>query len=325
MFGVIILAAEFVPGGGVVANFRYQGLNLLRYNGGGGGMVLASEIIFVIFVCFFTRREYRCMKKDWREYFADKWNYMEIIVISLSFIAIIFYLIKTAYTYWILDMILASKGRKYIRMESLAVFDKATSEIVACILFFATIKLLRLLRFNRRVGYLTATLKFAGPAIIAFFIIISVTMVAFTSLFYLNTRTSSESFSTMLRTLETLFFIMNDKFKDLTADSRLIGPLAFFVFTFIMNFIVFTFLIAIICEAFTHIKRDLGSQPNDYEVVNYMIAVAGGVYRRYSRRVYVGKEEKDDNVENLKYIDNKLNIIMSNIKRNAKAYQSPLW
>ena len=319
MFGVILLLAEFVPGGGIVGSFSYRGLNLLRYHNNGAGMVvLITELTFIVFAVFFTRREYKTFKKEGRSYFASPWTYLEITVIFLSFVAIVLYLVKTAYTYWLLDLLTESKGRKNIRMQSLASFDKMLTQIIAFILFTATIKLLKLLRFNKRIGYLSATLKLAGPEIIAFFFILLLTVFSFVTVFYLLARTTSQDYSTFLKAIEASFFIIDQKFEDIRDGNKLVGPMMYFCFAFIMYFVVFPFLIAIVCSAFSTIKRDLSAQPNDYEVVEYMMSVVAALWRRFRPKVGPRAAEKDDVAKDLDDINRKLNKALKILKDRSK-------
>lgn len=326
MFGVILLVAEFVPGGGMSTTFRYQGLNLLRYHGGGGMVVLGCEIGFVIFILFFTRREYRTMKKEGRrEYFSVTWNYLEVLVIFMAFIAIILYLVKTAYTYWLLDLLEKSKGRKNIRMQSLAVFDKTLTQIISVMLFIVTVKLLRLLRFNKRIGYLSSTLKLAGPEILAFFSVLLVSLVSFVTVFYVIARSTSRDYSSFLNAIEASFFIIDQKFDDIHQGHKLIGPIFYFAYCFIMFFLVFPFLIAIICTAFSLVKADLSKQPNDYEVVEYMVTLTSAFARRLRPTTSPSSNTQDfEVVQNLDRINTKLDGVVSDLERHAKTYQSPL-
>lgn len=265
------------------------------------------------------------MKKEKRSYFASKWNYLEIMVIILSVVAIVFYLMKTAYTYWLLDLILESKGKKHVRMHSLAVFDKTLTQILAFVLFIATLKLLRLLRFNKRIGYLSATLKLAGGEILAFFSVMLLTMISFVSFFYFSSKTTSRDYSTFIRAIEASFFIIGDKFADIHEGSRMFGPITYFAFAFMMYFVVFPFLIAIICSAFSAVKADLGKQPNDFEVVDYMITVAGTLVKRFMPGIRAKDKHAQHDNNKLDYACKKLDIVLTDLNRNSRAYQSPIW
>ena len=325
MFGVVLLLAEFVPGGGIYTTFKFQGLNLLRYHGGGGVALLVCELIFLVFIGFFARREYAKIKKEGREYFSISWNFLEIMVIVLSVVAILLYLVKTAYVYWLLDLLAKSKGRRNIRMQSLGSFDKTLTQMIGLLMFIATLKMLRLLRFNKRIGYLGATLKLAGPEILGFLFVLLISILSFVSLFYLIARSTSQDFSTFVKTVETAFFIIDEKFQDVCRNNQILGPLAYFAYTFIMFFIVFPYLVAIVCSAFNRIKTDTSNQPNDYEVVDYMKQVAQAFYKRLRPNISPKTGEAVGEVDHLERVSRQLDKALSNLQRNSKAYQSPMF
>lgn len=271
LFAVIMFVFEFIPGGGLIPKFEFQALKLLRYHTGGGAFVLVVEIAYILFSLFYTRREFKAMKKQGWKYFASVWNLMEVWVLALSFTAIVFYLMKTSLTYYLLDKFVESKGKKYIKIQPLAFLDGVLAYVIAFQVFIATLKLLKLLRFNRRIGMLSATLRYASGDIIGFGLIFTVTLISFVTVFYLTTLTAIKDFSTFVKAAEASFFAINKKFYEITAASPVLGPAFYFVFSFILYWIVFQLLIAIICHAFAKVSQDITQQPNDYEVIEYMM------------------------------------------------------
>ncbi|XP_069950675.1 polycystin-1-like protein 2 [Cherax quadricarinatus] len=272
LFAITMFIIEFIPGGGILTKFEFQGLRLLRYHTSGGVFMLVSEIAYILFTFFYTQREYKALKKLGCSYFKSLWNLFEIWMIALSYTAIIFYLLKTSLTYYTLDKFTATKGKTYIRMQPLAFLDDVLGYVIAFQVFIGTLKLLRLLRFNKRIGMLSATLKHASGDILGFGLFFGVVFVSFVTIFYLNCFTYVKDFSTFVRAAESSFFLITKKFKEIRLGAPVFGPLFYFIFAFIMYWIVFQLLIAIICHSFAKVSEDIASQPNDYEVVDYIIS-----------------------------------------------------
>ncbi|XP_063839801.1 uncharacterized protein LOC135088742 isoform X2 [Scylla paramamosain] len=271
LFAVTMFVFEFLPGGGLLTKFEFQALKLLRYHEQGGAFVLAVEIVYILFSLFYTRREFKTMKKQGWKYFKSVWNLMEVWVLALSYTAIVFYLLKTSLTYYLLDKFIETKGKKYIKIQPLAFLDSILVYVIAFQVFIATLKLLRLLRFNRRIGMLSATLRYASGDIIGFGLIFFVTLISFVTVFYLSAMTSVKDFSSFIKAAESSFFLINQKFDEITHASPVLGPAFYFVFAFIMYWIVFQLLIAIVCHAFAKVSQDITKQPNDYEIVEYIM------------------------------------------------------
>lgn len=305
--------AEFLPGDGIYPVFEFQALNIYRYHAGGGLFLMISEILFVIFTIYFIRREHAVFKKIGKKYFDSYWNLMEIMVIGLSLVIIVFYTIKSLYSIYLMDKITESKGKKYIRLQSLATFDETTTFLIGFLLFIATVKLLKLLRFNKRIGFLSETLRACGTDLSGFALLFIVTLISFVTVFYKEAVTASAEFSTFIRAAETSTFKIAEKFKDVTQVSPVVAPIFYFIFAFIMNWIVLQVLIAIICGAFSRIKKDLSAQPNDYEVVDYMIErflnfLSTINFRK--NKVYNRENEKKTAVEKLMHINSFLDQII---------------
>lgn len=262
---------EFLPSGGLIPRFEFQGLTLLRYHSPGGFYVLVSEIGYLLFTIFYTRREYKAYKKAGREYFKSVWTFMEICVLLLSYSAIVFYLLKTSLTYYTLDKFIATKGKKYVRIQPLAFLDSTLVYITSFQVFIGNIKLLKLLKFNKRIGMLSSTLRYAAPDVLGFGLLFIITLAGFVSVFFLNAHTTVMEFSTFVKAAESSFFVINKKFDDIADAAPILGPVFYFVFAFILYWVVFQLLIAIICEAFAQVSKDLNLQTNEYEVIEYMM------------------------------------------------------
>ena len=70
----------------------------------------------------------------------------------------------------------------FVNFNTLALYDEGYSFIVALVVFFATIKLLKLLQFNRRMGMLGATVKLAAKDLKGFTFMFTIYIFAFIQL-----------------------------------------------------------------------------------------------------------------------------------------------
>lgn len=271
LFAAVMFLFEFIPGGSLLTKFEFQGLTLLRYHSPGGFYVLVSEIGYILFTIFYSRREYKAYKKAGKKYFKSVWNILEVCVLTLSYAAIVFYVLKTSLTYYTLDKFIETKGKKYVRIQPLALLDSTVAYITSFQVFIGNIKLLKLLRFNKRIGMLSSTLRYAAADILGFGLLFIITLVSFVTVFYLNAHTTVMEFSTFVKAAESSFFLINKKFDEITNSAPILGPAFYFVFAFILYWVVFQLLIAIICQAFAQVSKDLNLQANDYEIIEYLL------------------------------------------------------
>ena len=71
---------------------------------------------------------------------------------------------------------------------------------------------LKLLRFNRRVGFFTATLRYAMMELLQFGIMFIIAFLAFTNVFYFTFSSILVDYGTYITTMETLLTTMLNKF-----------------------------------------------------------------------------------------------------------------
>jgi hypothetical protein len=93
-----------------------------------------------------------------------------------------------------------------------ATFDDGGTTMLGFVVFFGTMKLLRLLRVSERLNTLTETLKRARPELMGFSVVFAIFYTAFCTLFYLVLSPLLTSFSSYLLTLEEAFSAILGKF-----------------------------------------------------------------------------------------------------------------
>ena len=120
-------------------------------------------------------------------------------------------------------------------------WDYIFSVILALLVFLATLKFLKLLRFNKKVTQLCSTLTLAAKPLLGFFITFLILFCAFAMMGTLAFGRENYDYHTFISTLETLFAMMllSFNFSGLEEASRIIGPVskgaARSAFSFIKN------------------------------------------------------------------------------------------
>ena len=83
--------------------------------------------------------------------------------------------------------------------------------ILDIIIFLANIKLLKLLRFNKKINALGLTLSYIASPLLSFLLALLIVFIAFAQLSYVVFARVLLSFSTFLASCETLFTLMLSK------------------------------------------------------------------------------------------------------------------
>ena len=99
-------------------------------------------------------------------------------------------------------------------------------------MFFATVKFIRLLRFNKRMSLLGQTLRVAARGLAMFGIMFMIVFMAYAQFFYNIYFMDLYNFSTLVYTMETCLQMLVGKFNfnAMQFASPILGPATFFCY-----------------------------------------------------------------------------------------------
>jgi len=169
---------------------------------------------------------------------------------------------------------------KYVNFVTIGVWDEVYGFIMALVVFLSTLKFINMLKFNRRMGMLTDTIKLATKDMKAFVITFFIYFFAFSQLGYLLFGSELSTYSSFVHTVESLFSLaLGDfDFHALMIAQPILGPLFFFLFMAIIFVGMQAMFLTIICEAFVIVRGNLAYQKNDYEIVDYVVNKFKGLF-----------------------------------------------
>lgn len=274
LFGICTLVAEFIPAGGIVTSYRIEAVNLLSYYTGAMLFQLICEILFVMFIVFFLIKEGRNLYKQRKVYFTQFWNYVELAIIVFSISGICMYFYKLVQTKKIIQKFKDTHGNGYMKLQYVGYWHEILMYMVGWTVFLATLKFIRLLRFNKRMSMLGATLKVGAKPLSQFSVLFLVVFFSYAQFFFLIYSQLMQSFSTVIKSAETCLQMLLGRFNfnAMQEASPLLGPAFFFFYVITVAYILINMFLVILNESFSQVRRDLSKQSNDYELVEFMIS-----------------------------------------------------
>ena len=125
---------------------------------------------------------------------------------------------------------------EFVNFNTIGMWDEMYTNITAIIVFCATLKFLKLLRFNKKIGMLAATLRYAMKDLAAFSVTFSIIFFAFTQFGFLVFGTMTATYKTFLTALASVFRFSIGQYvlKELQDADYYLGSVYFFVFVFIV-------------------------------------------------------------------------------------------
>eukprot|EP00058_Branchiostoma_floridae_P020618 XP_002606108.1 hypothetical protein BRAFLDRAFT_88018 [Branchiostoma floridae] len=301
---------EVLPSGNMMPSYNISPVRLLSYYSSLDTLKLVCQVTYFGFLLYFMYRELRELCRDRTKYFADIWNWMELFVIAVSIAAIVAYFYKMVVTNSLLDDLARTNGRDktYVNLQYVSGWNQLYEYLVSCLVYATTLKLFRLLRFNRRMSLLSATIRHSSKELTGFATIIGVLFMSFSMLGYLVLGIHLKDFSSFVDTLETLVGTTMGYFEvdEIIAAKPFMGTILFVSFSVSMAFVILNVFVGILTTSFEEVRKENDKQANDYEIVDFMLGVTfperidqfvSSVYRLY----ITPQAQQENAIDDLEY------------------------
>ena len=272
LFGVATFLTEWIPTNGVIYFSNVKVARLYSFGNDLHIVTLVCEIFLACFVVVFMYAEIKKMYKLRKDYFRDPWNWLEMaqIVLILTCAGAIFQ--RTSFAQNAIEQ-MKSNPEKFISFSRTITWDEVFGYSLAFLVFFANLKLLKLIRFNHRIYQFTQTLSTAASPLMSFMIVFSIFYVAYSILFYAMFGAILPEYRSFLFTIETLFNTIMGAFdfEIIRENNRILGPIIFFSFMMIMVMILLNVFLTILMDSYAEVQEDEHLTSEDSEVVDMII------------------------------------------------------
>lgn len=273
LFGITTYLAETLESAGIFPMMRIEPINLLNHYTSTAMFQVVCEVGYMCFVVFFIVKEIRSYRlMGWRKYFKRFWTWVELLVICLSIGSIVLYFFRYLMTNKLIKRFKETNGNGYMKFQYVAYWHELLMYLVGWLVFLATIKFLRLLRFNKKMSLLAATLKHAAYSLLMFGLMFSIVFMAFVQFFYYLYFINLDDFRTVVHAAETCLQMILGRFNFFAMKdaSSVLGPMFFFIYVISVGYILINMFITILNDSFSAVRADIEKQRNDYEMVEFI-------------------------------------------------------
>lgn len=193
------------------------------------------------------------------------------VIIILSFAGFALFIVQYIQMKKITQRFKETKGNAYMKFERVARWTELYQYMVGLLIFFTILKLIKLLRFNKKVSLLASTLQHCGKRLAVFAVIFLIIFGSFVQFFHIILLNDMYEFNTLLKSFETCFAMMLGRFEaqEMTR-SNVFSPFFFILFMVVNMFILLNMALSIVIESFTAVKNDADQQGNEHEIVEYI-------------------------------------------------------
>ncbi|NXK82629.1 PK2L2 protein, partial [Amazona guildingii] len=263
LFCIVRLVVEFPATGGAFTSIHIYSVKLLRYITHYDYFLASCEIIFCLFIIAFIIQEAIKIVKLKREYFRSGWSWLDLMLLMVSILAIIFNIYSTVEVSLLMEELL-SDANVYPDFYFLTFWQVLYNNMIAVNIFFAWIKVLKYVRFNKTMEQLSSTLSRCAKDIIGFAVIFFIVFFAYAQFGYLVFGSQVEEFSTFQKCVFTQFRLVlgEFEFENTEAVNRILGPIYFISFVFFVFFVLLNMFLAIINDTYSEVKADYDMMPS---------------------------------------------------------------
>ena len=234
----------------------------------------ACQILFLVFiiVCFVAE-----IIKFFREqsYLGQLWNWIELLLLATSFVAVAMSFMKGKYTSMYVKEI---QRNPYETFSSDYIVKWTDHEIfwLSLTIFILTLKLLRLIRFNHHICQMQGTLQRSAKAVLSFSLVFGMVVVAFAHfgvLCFGPTMPVFWSFFQSLRVLLQMSIGRKIDYVRLALQYPNWGPIFLFFFLNCINFVLINVFVAILVDQYNDIRLESGKEFDDAKLGTFMFHV----------------------------------------------------
>uniref|UniRef100_A0A3P9CAV6 Polycystic kidney disease 1 like 2a n=1 Tax=Maylandia zebra TaxID=106582 RepID=A0A3P9CAV6_9CICH len=248
-----------------------QTVRLYQSTGGLHIFVVASEIIYFLFIIYYMFVQGKLMRKQKWTYFKNKWNLLELAIIILSWSALCVFIKRTLLGNR--DMNYYQNNKEFVSFHETAKADAVLGYLIAFLVLLATVKLWHLLRLNPKLHMITATLQRAWTDISGFLVVMTIMFLAY-SIAQSNLMYGWKlySYRTLLDAVQTMVSLQLGIFnyEEVLNYNPVLGAFLIGSCIVFMTFVVLNLFISVILVAFT--QEQIHHKPSEEdEIVDLML------------------------------------------------------
>ncbi|XP_061566502.1 polycystin-1-like protein 2 isoform X1 [Cololabis saira] len=271
LFCIVTLMLETTATGAFQFRSELQNVRLYQSTGGLHIFVMASEVVYFLFIIYYMFTQGKVMRREKIAYFKSKWNLLELAIIILSWSALSVFIKRTLLGNRDISHYQNNK-KQFASFHETAQADAVLGYLIAFLVLLATVKLWHLLRLNPKLHMITATLQRAWTDISGFLVVMTIMFLAYSVASNLMYGWKLYSYRTLLDAAQTIVSLQLGIFNydEVLNYNPVLGALLIGSCIVFMTFVVLNLFISVILVAFS--EEQIHHKPSEEEeIVDLMV------------------------------------------------------
>ena len=263
------LILEFPVTGGILSSYSFDSATLLQARTLLETLVCELSQLVVSYLCLaYLVVEYTEVKSlGFSAYFGQLWNYFDLV----GYFSLLIGHTLIVYLRFI-EWDLLERNVESAQDNSLVeyvVFANGLNWTFSFVLIVCTIKVFKYMQASPNLSILIETVKEAADTLGYFVIILVVLTFGFALAFFVTFSTHSYEFRTVSQAFWTLFSTLVGRvpnYADLYAGNRVMAPMLFFLYMFLVAVVAFSMFLTIISDEYLQVKERVTQKMEDDEI-----------------------------------------------------------
>lgn len=273
LFSVVKYLFERLPTGGYNTETSIKTLTLYASpDSAFGSFYQLCQLLLMLIILFFFFAEIGKIYRQKCGYFKLFWNWMELLQIFGAVAAIVMFFFKEMYTSRYVKRV-QNNPFETSSTDYIVLWSELEIYLLAVVIFIVTMKFLRLIRFNRHICQMIATIQRSVSHLFSFFVVFVAIILAYTQLGLLVFGSNVPAYSSFFQAMRAVCQMIlggESHFHELKATSRFVGPLFVFCYMLSMSMIMLNMFLAILNDSYEEVKDVEGDSFADAELGEFM-------------------------------------------------------
>jgi len=234
---------------------------------------ILCEIVFMGFIVYFLIVEVKhFLNKGLKMYLNEFWSFLEFSIIATAFISFVMFLIRLKTAQEVLDFFKTTGGYGYKKLQKVNDCNQILTFSLGLCSTLGTIKIHKMLQFNRNISLLSATLRRCFSELVSFTLFFFVVWFSFVQLIYFLYHQHLGGYSSLIKSMESAFLIILGKSNasEFIQAYPILGPMIYSMYNVIILFFALNIFVSIITDAFDALRAEAKKKPNDFDLINYL-------------------------------------------------------
>ncbi|KAJ8298361.1 hypothetical protein KUTeg_024892, partial [Tegillarca granosa] len=234
-----------------------------------GTYAIMCYCIFAIVLLVTTVKAIIKLIKQKINFFKEFWNILDGICIILSYSAVVFWVMRFINAKEAMNRYYNNK-KSFINFQHVVIWDFLLNVVLGFLVFVATLRILRLLGYNKKMRQLVDVVSNAVKDLSGFLLMFSFIFEAYALLGYLLFGTTLSEYKTLATTFGSLAntLIGKNSLDKMIGTAPAYAQLYFFTYAFFVIFVLLTMFVAILNFSISEVKSDPAYNKRVYGILD---------------------------------------------------------